>query len=177
MVRGSKVETNTNSFSDGDFFPGGVRRFIDLCKDDRIVPSNRILREIGATKSSWVAWKIEDGSVFIYGIDPDKIEEISVSDTDGVLVLQELDVDKLERCPDGDIHLIQVKSQGRVGTKNQVSEILKKAGISEDDWLIPQFVDNKDEGTGWRLYGLKKQNLIFSLKKGVGQKNADVSSA
>lgn len=181
MFRGPKEGIEGNSFSDGEFFVSGVRRFTDLCKDDRVVPSKRILKEIGATESSLVAWKIGDGSIFIYGIDPEKLEELDISEQDGMMILKQIDEDGKESggINSSDIYIIQVKSQGRVGTRNQISEILKKAGISENDWLIPQFVNNKEDGTGWRLYGLKKENLLFSLniKEEEGRKNATVSSA
>lgn len=171
MNRGSNRESDENSsFSDGEFFVRGIARFSDLCKDSRVVPSKRILREIGAKQSSLVAWEIEDGSVFIYGIDPETINELELPESDGVLILKQITDDKnrkFEPFEDGEINVIQVKSQGRVGTRNQVLKILKKAGIGENDWLIPQFINNKEEGPGWRIYGVKKENLLFTINKKI----------
>lgn len=184
MARGSKegIEGNS-SFSDGEIFTAGIRRFKDICKAEtgRVVPSKRMLREIGATESSLVGWEVENGSVFIFGLDPDQIKnELKISKKEGMIIAQYVDeLDKLEPCPDGDIHIIQVKSQGRVGTKNQVKEILHKAGIGEDDLLIPMKVDKKVDGRkrfGWRLYGFKKKDFLFFIKK-KEKKNAVVSSS
>jgi len=167
MSRGSKRKRdNENSFLDGDIFVSYIRRYEDICKEDRFVPPKKILKELGATESSLVAWRVENHSVFIFGIDPDKIKPLKINEKEGVLILKKIDEKGyLEACPDGDIYVIQVKSQGRVGTKDQISKILKKAGINEHDLIIPQFINNKKEGLGWRLLSLKEKDFIYQLKK------------
>ena len=136
-----------------------------------------ILRGLGATKNSWVAWKVEDDSVFVTGINPDKFTELDIPEHEGMIVLKVIDeMGNYECNKDGDIYVLQVKSQGRLGTRNQVSEILSKAGIKEDDWIIAEYVDSKTDGMGWRLYGLGQKDLLYMLKKKRGETNAEIST-
>ena len=180
MLRGSKEGIEDNRISKKRLHHGffhEIAPFKKLCKDNRLIPSKTILRGLGATKNSWVAWKVEDDSVFVTGINPDKFTELDIPEHEGMIVLKVIDeMGNYECNKDGDIYVLQVKSQGRLGTRNQVSEILSKAGIKEDDWIIAEYVDSKTDGMGWRLYGLGQKDLLYMLKKKRGETNAEIST-
>ena len=158
MVKGNKLR-----YKDGDRFPHIMNVGSEIISKDRWCPPKEILREMGAVKGDWVGWeKKSDNVYFISVVDPSKIKEldISLNGKQGKEILKEL----IATLPEGSEiecdHIVQIKSQGRMGAKNQLEKILSKLGAMNEDWLMFEFVDNDHDGIGWFINLIKNSDII-----------------
>jgi len=157
------VKETKPKYKDGDRFPHIMNVGSEITSKDRWCPPKEILEEMGAVKDDWVGWeKRSDNVYFISVVDPDKIKELDIplDGRQGEEILKEL----IATLPEGSKiecdHIVQIKSQGRMGARNQLEKILSKLGANEEDWLMFEFVDNNNDGTGWFINLIKNSDIV-----------------
>lgn len=154
---------NKLDYKNGDRFPHIMSIGNEIIRDDRWCPPKEILREMGADEGDWVAWeKKSNNAYFISVIDPEKIKKLNISldGQQGNEILKEL----IATLPKGAKiecdHIVQIKSQGRMGARNQLEKILDRLGAEKEDWIMFEFVDNEDGGCGWFLNLIKNFDVV-----------------
>lgn len=162
-------ERKTQSkFEDGDKYPQ-IMNVSEIFKDDRWYPPKGILGEMGASSNDIVAWdKCMKGGKKGYCLtvlNPDLYQHLNISGKQEKEIYRML----MQSIPKGKAvetdHIVQVKSQGRFGSKKLLKEIFGGIGLGGNDWVVFEYMDNDTDGCGWFLFGIKDSDIHPSKKR------------
>jgi len=135
----------------------------DILKDDRWNTPKKFLQYLSAVKGDMLAFqKIAKRTYYVYVLDPQLFKDLNIELTKKQS--KEIFKELIASIPEGeDIecdHIIQVKSQGRCGAKNHLTEILKDIGVVDGDFLYLKFSKNyEDQGCGWLVSALQNEDI------------------
>ena len=163
----NEVKTQSK-FEDGDKYPQ-IMNVDEILKDDRWYPPKDILGEMGASNKDIVAWDkcVRDGKkgYCITVLNPDLYCHLDISGKQEKEIYRML----MQSIPKGKTvetdHIVQVKSQGRFGSKKLLKEILDGIGLVGKDFLVFEYMDNDKDGCGWFLFGIKDIEIHPSKKR------------
>lgn len=157
MAKGAK-----RKYKDGDKFPHIMNVGNAIVRDDRWRPPKELLREMGAIEGDWVSWEKKDDDVyFISVVDLNKIKELDIEldGKQGDEIIKEIIATLPKESEIECDHIVQIKSQDRMGAENQLEKILDKIGADAEDWLMFEFVDNDNDGCGWFINLIKNKDI------------------
>lgn len=179
--RGSK-------FDDGDRFQN-IMSVKHTKKSDRWYPPKSILREMKATEGDHVVWiKKEDNTGYRISVLSPKLKKyFRISEDQADFLLREI-IKKLpkDKPIKGDhimpiSHLTQVKSHGRLGSKNQLTQIFNEIDATDEDFFVLDFfkVDGDEyfPDGGWDLSIVKGKDIPSGKKRDVEVKDNGMASS
>lgn len=178
---GDEEKKSQTKFEDGDEYPQ-ITKVSEIVKDDRWCPPKDILGEMGAEDKDLVAWRkcMRDGKkgYCLTVLNPDLYRHLDIKGKHEKEIYRML----MQNIPKGksvesdhivqiDLsdcdYIVQVKSQGRFGSKKYLKEIFRDIGLSDKDWLSFDYLDNDMDGCGWFLFGIKDSDIHPSKKRFV----------
>jgi len=165
---------NKTGHEDGDIF---IIEADEIIKDDRWRVPEKVKKGLGIGKGDYSIWRKRKGDdgYFLSGMSREKMKElskeldISLDDQQDEALVKELISALPEGCELKCDHILEVKSQGRMGARKQLEKIFDRLGAKTGDFIPFIFVNNDDYGRGYFVNLLKKSD-VASYTKGVKEK-------
>ena len=159
----------------GKFSDGQIHSIIpveQLCKDQRFIPPKSLLREIGAEQpGDWIAIDLDKNNktATLTAVPFSKSIDSNSEDAEELLdeIMKDNPEENIEKNggEEGMRYVIQIKSEGRAGSRKRILQILDKIGAKPKDWVGFIYYNDKVEGIGWRLRVIKANQMKIMLQE------------
>jgi len=165
---GDDEKKTQSKFEDGDKYPQ-IMNVSEIFKDDRWYPPKDIFGEMGASDKDLVAWdkcvRFGKKGYCLTVLNPELYRHLDITGKQEKEIYRML----MQNLPKGKTvetdHVVQVKSQGRFGSKKLLKEIFGDIDLGEKDWVVFEYMDNDADGCGWFIFGVKDIDIHPSKKR------------
>jgi hypothetical protein len=172
--KGDGINKEKGKFSNGQIH--SIMPVEHLCKDQRFIPPKSLLREIGAENpGDWIAINLDKknktatlSAAPFRGLENDSFDSDS---RDAEELLDEIIKDNPEEHieknggEEGLRYAIEIKSEGRAGSRKRILEIFEKIGAKPKDWVGFIYHKDKDGRVRWHLKVIKANQMKEMLQE------------